>query len=376
MLVPSAVFLGPAVLSHAGLTFPPPRNNIGAHDPAEIVHRDPEHKGVRLGGPCAGGECLWFSEGCYNGCDSCTEAMPVPANCTHGPCPGNYYGPPPPTCSPREPTLPEQYRTWNIGNASPFGDFTRYHPWRSPGSAPTSDPCGIAGGYANETGGGGETPPGANQGDKGSALPKHVNVSTEWAAGGIAEVGWMLAANHGGGYLYSLCPATEPLSEACLDRLPLRFVGNTTTIRYIAGPQLGSELTITATDVSVGTHPAGSVWRRNPIPACNCDAGFHCSRNSTAAWDSRAYDPAGQSPQPEGFPCPTGTHFPVPFDYGYGQQLWDDGTNMQDPKSMNTWVLVDHVAVPATKGEYILRWRWDAEQNPQIWSHCADISIV
>jgi len=31
--------------------------------------------------------------------------------------------------------------------------------------------------------------------------------------------------------------------------------------------------TIPAMQVSEGTFPLGSMWRRNPIPACNCDAG-------------------------------------------------------------------------------------------------------
>ena len=45
----------------------------------------------------------------------------------------------------------------------------------------------------------GETPPGARQGDKGSQLPPTKN-RTRWVQGQAAEVGWMIAANHGGGY--------------------------------------------------------------------------------------------------------------------------------------------------------------------------------
>ena len=30
-------------------------------------------------------------------------------------------------------------------------------------------------------------------------------VTTEWVAGGMAEVGWGIIANHGGGYQYRLC---------------------------------------------------------------------------------------------------------------------------------------------------------------------------
>ena len=87
----------------------------------------------------------------------------------------------------------------------------------------------------------------------------------------------------------------------------------------------------------------------------------------------------------------------MPFAYGYGQQLWNQGENMEDPKvqkrvackniknklcarmsplsiipsfataqAMNTWVIVDEVQVPAEKGDYVLRWRWDTEQNPQV----------
>ena len=185
-----------SVHAHGSLVFPPARNNYQNQNPAEIVH--PWTEGRRLGGPCAGSACLWFNEGCFSGCTTCIEGFPdLPANFSPG-AQKNYYGVP--NCAnPTEPTLPEEHRTWNIGNQSPFGDYTRYHPWRSPGHAPTSDPCGVAGGYAKPTGGGGETPMGAQQGALGSALPKHADVTTQWRAGGVAEVGWMLAANHGGG---------------------------------------------------------------------------------------------------------------------------------------------------------------------------------
>jgi hypothetical protein len=301
--------------------------------------------------------------------------MPTRANCTGSDCQTNYYGVP--NCAtPLEPTLPDEFRTWNIGNPSSYGDWTRYHPWRSPGRAPLSDPCGIAGGYAVETGGGGETPVGApRQGFPGSQLPKLENVTVQWAAGGVAEVGWMLGANHGGGYHYSLCPAGQNITEECLNANPLSYVGNTTTVRYIAGPLRGSERSIPATDVSVGTFPAGSVWRRNPVPSCNCDHGFTCAVGGSNYQGQVAYE-NGSMPVPAGYDCPTGTQFEVPFPYGYGQQLWNQGTNVADPKAMNTWVLVDRVQVPPSRGDFVLRWRWDTEQNPQVWTHCADISIV
>lgn len=64
-----------------------------------------------------------------------------------------------------------------------MGDWTKHHPWRAPGRAPVSDPCGLAGGYNRPTGGGGETPAGAKQGDPGSKLPPLKGVQTEWLAG-------------------------------------------------------------------------------------------------------------------------------------------------------------------------------------------------
>ena len=225
-------------------------------------------------------------QGCFTGCENCTAIMPAG---------GNQVDHPPPGCTPLEPTLPETARTYNLKNLSANGDWTRYHPWRAPGRAPVSDPCGVAGAYTESVGGGGETPPGATQGDKGSELP--AGESEKWPAGGTAEVGWMIDANvrlpsftelahrrmlmlrvcvgwcrdpsqHGGGYIYSVCPKSSALTEECFNQHVLSFVGSTHTIRYLDGRP---ELEIPARDVSVGTFPPKSAWRINPIPACNCD---------------------------------------------------------------------------------------------------------
>ena len=116
--------------AHGSLTLPVPRNNKGAEPPfGRTIYHNPG---------CQGDACLWFNEGCYNGCPSCTGAMP---NTTQGGSANTYGEPDARSCpSPSEPTLPEQFRTWNIENKSPRGDFTKYHPWRSPGRSPTSDP--------------------------------------------------------------------------------------------------------------------------------------------------------------------------------------------------------------------------------------------
>jgi hypothetical protein len=172
--------------AHGGLTWPPPRNNYMNTNPNNFSKQN--RNSYHDGGPCAGGTCLWFSEGCYAGCANCSAEMPAA---------GNYFGNA--SCAnPMEPTLPDKYMTWNIKKTSTHGDFTRYHPWRSPGHAPVLDPCGFAGGYLETRGGGGQTPIGAHQGDLGSKLPPLEGVHTEWQAGGVAEVGFMLGANHGG----------------------------------------------------------------------------------------------------------------------------------------------------------------------------------
>ena len=159
-----------AVVGHGALTVPLPRNNYGRVDPANRSVGNPFPNGSKESrlpashvnmGPCAGGACLWFSEGCFNGCENCTATLPST---------GNQVDHPPAGCKTIEPTLPHEFRTYNIQNLSANGDWTRYHPWRAPGHSAVIDPCGIAGGYTKYTGGGGETPPGAKQGTPGSQL--------------------------------------------------------------------------------------------------------------------------------------------------------------------------------------------------------------
>ena len=389
----------PPAEGHGALVIPPARNNYGNVDPAEMFRgggREPRGEadaapgvftpGGGGGGCCAGGSCLWFSEGCFNGCANCTRLMP------RG---GNQINSPPADCTPTEPTLPEEFRTYNAHNQSANGDWTRYHPWRSPGKAPTSDPCGVAGAYLHPAGAAGDKPAGAHsQGDPGSKLPPLSGVKTEWTRDGVAEVGFMLGANHGGGYHYSLCPLEEELTEACFAATPLRFASSNSTVRYVTGRLPDQQ--IRARDVDVGTHPAGSTWRVNPIPACNCDNGGQTPLTSVpkgnggvtgCVYDptgskkgtfSGAYENTGTGPDGGGWPgaenCSTGLQFPMPFDWGYGQQIWNRAANAGP--AADDWAIVDTLRVPSRTGRYVLRWRWDTEQNPQIWTHCADVTIV
>ena len=212
--------------------------------------------------------------------------------------------------------------------------------------------------------------------------------------------GWPHASlrSHGGGYLYSLCPLGQELTEECFAATPLHFASSNTTIRYITGRLPDQQ--IPARDVGIGTHPAGSVWRVNPIPACNCDNGGQTPLTSVSKSEggvtgcvyeppssgeppkkgtfAGAYEDTGKGPDGAGLPgaenCSTGLQFPLPFEWGYGQQIWNRGAD--EGPAADDWAIVDTVRVPSRAGEYVLRWRWDTEQNPQIWSHCADVTIV
>jgi hypothetical protein len=121
-----ATFLATVALgtanAHGGLTFPVPRNNHHNINPRNWTSDGTSGGRYHSGGPCAGGECLWFSEGCYHGCESCSSVMPQA---------GNYYGKP--NCNTTlEPTLPDEFVTWNIPKdgkrPSKFGDWTKFHP--------------------------------------------------------------------------------------------------------------------------------------------------------------------------------------------------------------------------------------------------------
>ena len=143
----------------------------------------------------------------------------------------------------------------------------RYNPWRSPGKAPVRDPCGAASGYVHPSPYA-TNPAGYEPWAEGSKVLPVGNV-TVWKAGGVAEVAWSIAAQHGGGYTYRLCPKKPAavLSEECFQANPLSFVGKTHTIRFNDGSK--PDFSVNATQLTTGVTPAGSTWRRNPIPACS-----------------------------------------------------------------------------------------------------------
>merc|ERR1719329_1350211 len=99
---------------------------------------------------------------------------------------------------------------------------------------------------------------------------------------------------------------------------------------------------IPAMDVNVGTKPKESFWRRNPVPACNCELGFLCGKASEPWW----VDPEAETNTPG---CPTGTQFapPHPGVYGYQTVFWEGNEDTMQGKNQGMeYSLVDKVRVP------------------------------
>ena len=71
--------------------------------------------------------------------------------------------------------------------------------------------------------------------------------------------------------------------------------------------------------------------------------------------------------------CPTGLMFESLWDEGYG-----DGSHGNVDYGYFPWELVDQVQIPEDleEGEYVISWRWDCEQTPQVWNSCSDVSIT
>ena len=177
---------------HGAMNIPPSRNAGEGWKPGDNVHG------------CNSAACMWFSQGCTIGC----------------PCNGDnsdliffrkYCD------SPQEPTVNDPaYLTYSkklplVERAAVLlegGDpdnWTRYHPWRAPGTAITYDACGLSGGsYRNNdaAAGFGKETIVHQQGYNGSRLPP-VSYQTVWRANSTVEVAWGVTANHGGCLLYT-----------------------------------------------------------------------------------------------------------------------------------------------------------------------------
>ncbi|KAL5267020.1 hypothetical protein ACHWQZ_G004161 [Mnemiopsis leidyi] len=255
-------------------------------------------------------------------------------------------------------TLPEDMRAFKIWQVDRRSGL---NPWYAPGTAHVFTPCGAAGGNPegcprghlkknNCPGGGHSLGPAAEK-----YYSKRTVPVTAWPQGSVQNVAFTLSANHGGGYQYRICKV--PISgrggvtEECFQKTPLNFHGSNHRIAYNADESTWKS--IPARDTKVGTKPAGSTWRRNPIPACEGGGGGFFSDNS----------------------CPRGTQFPAPSPGLHGFSLTQSDVHFD---RVFKFAVVDQVEVPEDlePGEYVLSWRWDNEQTPQIWNTCSSIKVT
>ena len=446
-----AALLVAGVAGHGAMVSPAPRsahkqtlddaNKCGSSNPYSTTGI---YAGEYCGLGCLGDACLYYQVGCFAGCGTCSltgkDLYPTASDLQKA---GN--------CKPIEPTLgggdpahEYELRTHNVDNDSWMGDWTKGMPWRAPGSTGTGNPdfqpCGV------NSGSSGSLPPTTSKdvpiAGPGTALPSVGNAAT-WKAGDVVEASWAIYANHGGGYSYRLCKkdGDKPVTEVDCQKIPLDFVGNTTEIRFTEEGK--APITIDAVQTNVGTFPKGSMWRKNPIPMCNCDIGIGCGKReveevkttggktctpdvkcdgtggfnckqcgdaSTPSWSCKSGTccpgtteasfaggvfckggKPGPSPSPSPskgsmyttYPkthfhpgqtsklCPTGVQFETKFDEGVGAMGSGGRFGTFD------FQMVDKLQIPKDleAGGYVLSWRWDCEETPQVWNSCADVTI-
>lgn len=327
------------------------------------------------GEACNNGQSsFWYSQGCFIGCDECDH---VSGRRQTDLCKKGFVG-----------KLPHYAISVNRGvtRDSPY-DIFRHNPWRAPGYAPVADACGLAGGtpwgaYAPEEGCYLNTTH-AKHGMRGSDLPE-MPTGTVWQAGGEAEVVMTMRFNHGGGYAYRLCPASETLTEKCFQSQHLDFVRDKQALLFANG----SRLSIQGTFVDVGTSPPGATWSRYPIathglgPRCQCNmdndyhpGDFDCGCKKGEEQDgcttpgncsSGACLPCPETPGSDCSRCGNPPASPADtFD-----EPCDHDCLRQRPS------VLDVVKVPlVAPGKYVLGFRLDCDATAQVWSNCADIII-
>jgi len=199
--------------------------------------------------------------------------------------------------------------------------------------------------------------------------------ATYWKAGGTAQVGWGLSAQHGGGYSYRLCPksqfGSDPQAiERCFQSNHLTFTNSSSTIHFDDNSH--ADITISG---KIYTPEDGRQWKLNPIPGCACDNGLSCGSKSDSLRGSSCTYPEASTYTHKGSStpaCPTGTM----FEPGFTQFTQGYLTQFAGQKGGNTFSVMDEVNVPNEPGEYVLGWRWDCEETDQVWNSCADIIIT
>lgn len=333
-------------------------------------------------------ECLWyqfhqhymFNEGCFPGLDACFDGPPSED-------PADYAGLMHPTVvDEAERTYANETREWIFRRVSLSTDVFPSNPWRAPGYAPVSDSCGVFGGTprGKSVGNGAAFVTWAG-GERGTELSESEDQET-WARGSVVEASFQIAANHGGGYQYRLCSANATkLDEECFQKLPLVPAGDTHIIEWGDDPSTRVEIPSTKVTGQTKVKPAGSIWLRNPIPACE--------RPDGGSGGNPCVEPQFEAPLPDlfgfgvtscvqpGGPNPTGEPdrdlINGCLSYGGLNPTANDASYDNVIKQFDFRV-IDRLEVPVNiaAGKYVLSWRADSEQTPQVWTNCADVLIV
>jgi len=377
-----------AASGHGQMTIPPTRLGVTVKSGGQCRTNNGEQPQYNL-------TCDWFNEGCAIGCKSC-----MGLKCDH--IGVSAFG----KCCPEQmrPTLhDEKLRTYkNILGVIPAYEHT---PWRAPGFAPVYDPCGTAGGViagVDPGPGANLPPPGIKQGISYQDLPEMPGLKTEWAAGSVQDVAWGINANHGGGYSYRLCKLSKnggKATEECFQKTHLKFVGDQSWIQF--GDDQSNRTAFPAVRTSDGTNPSGSQWTKNPISACGGPDGggipgpphstiigrlFHHTNCKRQQFEPILKDVIKGHPK----------FAPNDGLYGYGMGHCTSITNVQPNGTFTPsdtacseeehafWLarfnfnIIDKVQIPEdlVPGKYLLSFRWDCEETPQIWTNCADVTIT
>ena len=236
------------------------------------------------------------------------------------------------------------------------------------------DACGMAGGTREEVFNAGayNATPFAKQGDLGSAVLAPRPSGTVWTRGARARARVQLTAAHGGGYRFRLCPAGAPLTEACFQAHELAFA--TPATHWVRFADSARDFEIPAVVVA---HGGGAGWMRHPQPYVTdlaCD--YVVQPPDHCGWDcpgcgAPTYAADGACP------CVCYDEYPELSNRSYGADpAWTPALLPDVPE--DSYAIEDTLVVPddIPPGDYVLGWRWDCEMTSQVWSSCADITIV
>merc|ERR1712204_134089 len=235
--------------------------------------------------------------------------------------------------------VPEATLEEDMYAKAPRSSDAGLHPWNSPGFAPThGNGCGVNGGnpggcdgednvFGRCCGGGIQGggcggyvggKPALTHYKEGFFGSPHV---TTWKRGVPADVYWTSHAHHRGGYAFRLCKVENgevwKVTEECFNNGHLKFSGTTSWVYREPNNEDYNEDGWTPQDsvrTTTGTTPHGSEWTKINLPKT------------------------------------------------YKRLYWAFRDLVEVPESLEA-------------GEYVLSFRWDCQQSPQVWNACANIHV-